>query len=121
MSTLQERIKERRTKLNYTLLEIAEALGVKEATVQRYESGEIKNIKHDTIVALAEILKCSPQYLMGWTEQINEIFVESQDNFSLTPHERKVIIAYRSHVIEQATIDKILDVEPEVEETKKQA
>lgn len=40
---------------------------------------------------------------------------------TLSEHERKVIIAYRSHISEQATIDKILDVEPEVVETKKQA
>lgn len=73
MATLQERIKERRTNLGLTLLEIAEQLNVKEATVQRYESGEIKNIKHETIVELAKILKCSPQYLMGWTEQIHDI------------------------------------------------
>ena len=40
---------------------------------------------------------------------------------TLSEHERKVIIAYRSHISEQATIDKILDIEPEVVETKKQA
>ena len=70
MATLQERIKERRNTLGLTLLEIANLLNVKEATVQRYESGEIKNIKHDTIVELASILKCSPQYLMGWTDVV---------------------------------------------------
>lgn len=40
---------------------------------------------------------------------------------TLSEHERKVIIAYRSHISEQATIDKILDIEPEVAEIKKQA
>ena len=34
--------------------------------MQRYESGQIKNIKHATIVALAEVLRCTPAYLMGW-------------------------------------------------------
>lgn len=68
MSTIGDRIKERRNALGLTLLEIAEQLNVKEATVQRYESGEIKNIKHETIVNLAEILKCSPSYLMGWDD-----------------------------------------------------
>ena len=68
MPTIGDRIKERRNALGLTLLEIAEQLNVKEATVQRYESGEIKNIKHETIVNLAEILKCSPSYLMGWDD-----------------------------------------------------
>lgn len=65
MATLQERIKERRNEQGFTLLDLANILGVKEATVQRYESGEIKNIKHETVVKLADILNCSPQYLMG--------------------------------------------------------
>lgn len=71
MASLQERIKERRTSLNKTLLEVAEFVGVKEATMQRYESGEIKNIPHEKIVSIAEYLNCSPQYLMGWTDEIN--------------------------------------------------
>ena len=68
MGILNDRIKYRRLQLGYTLLYISEQLGVKEATVQRYESGEIKNIKHETIVSLAEILKCDPAYLMGWQD-----------------------------------------------------
>lgn len=72
MSLLQDRIKERRTELNLTLLEVANKLGVTEATVQRYESGEIKNIKHDMIVKIATILKCSPQYIMGWSNYVTE-------------------------------------------------
>ena len=73
MATLQERIKERRNEQGFTLLDLANILGVKEATVQRYESGEIKNIKHETVVKLADILNCSPQYLMGWVDIPNEL------------------------------------------------
>lgn len=68
MPTIHDRLKSQRLKMGYTLAEIADIIGVKEATVQRYESGEIKNIKHDTITKLAEILKCSPSYLMGWDD-----------------------------------------------------
>lgn len=71
MGILNERIKKRRNQLGLTLLQVAEQLGVKDATVQRYESGEIKNIKHDTITSLSKILKCSPEYLMGWKDSIN--------------------------------------------------
>ena len=53
MAEINDRIKERRLAAGKTLLEVAEYLGVKEATAQRYESGEIKNIKHETIVSLA--------------------------------------------------------------------
>lgn len=88
MSKLSERIKLRRQQLNLTLLYVAEELGVKEATVQRYESGEIKNIKHETISALAEILQCSPEYLMGWQDEIYA------SHISLSSDEKKLLEIY---------------------------
>ena len=72
MGILNDRIKEMRIKRGYTLAYVADKLGIKEATMQRYESGEIKNIKHETIVRLAEIFNCSPSYLMGWETTTNE-------------------------------------------------
>lgn len=60
-----ERIREIRELRNLTLKEVAESLGKTEATVQRYESGNI-NIKNDTLAAIADILDVSPAYLMGW-------------------------------------------------------
>lgn len=69
MAEINERIKKMRKRKNLTLLEVAEHLGVKEATAQRYESGNIKNIKHDTIWKLAELFDCDPMYLMGWREE----------------------------------------------------
>lgn len=92
MATLQDRIKNRRNSLGLTLLDVADMLGVKEATVQRYESGEIKNVKHETVVKLATILKCSPQYLMGWSDEIVEI---NSSSLTLTPDEDKLISNYR--------------------------
>jgi len=93
MSSLNDRIKQRRTDLNLTLLDVANFLGVKEATAQRYESGEIKNIKHETIVNLAELLKCSPAYLMGWT---NEISVPVKPQIELNDFEIKLIKKLRT-------------------------
>ena len=68
MDILNQRINERRLAQGLTLAQVAEKLGVKEATVQRYESGDIKNIKHETIYKLSIILKCTPAYLMGWED-----------------------------------------------------
>lgn len=105
MSKLQERIRERRLSLGLTLAEIANLLNVKEATVQRYESGEIKNIKHGTIFELSKILKCDPSYLMGWSDKL---FINN--NTSLTSHEKDVLTAYRNKPDLQPIVDKILDV-----------
>ena len=64
--TFRTRMKKRRTLLNITLTEIAEALDMSHHTAQRYESGEIKNIPYDQVARRAEILQCSPPYLLGW-------------------------------------------------------
>ena len=69
--TFRSRMKERRTILNITLTEIAEALDITQPTAQRYESGEIKNIPYDKLAMLAEILQCSPPYLLGWESMTN--------------------------------------------------
>lgn len=65
---IQDRIKERRKSLGLTLKDVAKALGVTEATVSRYETGEIRNVKLNNFAELARVLKCTPGYLMGWED-----------------------------------------------------
>lgn len=64
-------INERRKQLNLTLKEIADYVGVSEATVSRWESGNIANMRRDRIAALAQILKVSPIDIMGVTDDDN--------------------------------------------------
>ena len=64
-------INERRKQLNLTLKEIADYVGVSEATVSRWESGNIANMRRDRIAALAQILKVSPIDIMGVTDDAN--------------------------------------------------
>lgn len=68
-----ERIKSRRNEMGLTLKEVADKIGVKDATVQRYESGNIKTLKQETIGKLAEVLHVNPSYLMGWDELPNNV------------------------------------------------
>lgn len=68
---IQTIIKNRRLELGLTMKDVAKALGVSEATVSRYESGEIQNMGIDKIEALAKVLRCSPGYLMGWEDEVN--------------------------------------------------
>lgn len=67
-----ERIKKCRLDCGLTLLEMAQKLGVTESTVQRYESGEIKNPKHATVLEMSKIFGCSPSYLMGSNDDATE-------------------------------------------------
>lgn len=72
MGSLSSVLKQRRQELGLTLLQIAEMVGVTEATVQRWESGNIKNVRLEKVGKLAEILQVSPAALMGWAEPVEE-------------------------------------------------
>lgn len=65
---INENIKRLRIEKGMTLADVGEKLGVRNATVQRYESGEIKNLEYETVVKLAEIFGVTPVALMGWKE-----------------------------------------------------
>lgn len=69
MAIWNERIRARRIEKGITLAQVAEKLGVTEATAQRYECGNIKNIPYECMGVYGEILNCSPCYLMGWEEK----------------------------------------------------
>lgn len=57
-------LKERRQELGLTMKEVADACGVSEATVSRWESGEIANMRRSKISLLAKVLKISPAVLI---------------------------------------------------------
>lgn len=88
---INERIKARRKELGLTLKQVAEKLNVSESLISRYESNDVKNMGIDKIAPLAKILKTTPSYLMGWTE--NEMQKEQEpeipevDTSVLTPEE----------------------------------
>lgn len=64
----KDRIKSLRLSMNATMEDIANAVGVSKSTVQRWESGDIKNLRRDKIAKLAKALHTSPAYLMGWAD-----------------------------------------------------
>lgn len=69
MSAISNILKSRRKELGLTLSQIADQMGVSEATVQRWESGNIKNLRHERIGPLAELLRVHPSVLMGWSDE----------------------------------------------------
>lgn len=64
----RDKIKSLRNKLGMTMDELSKKVGVSTPTIQRYESGEIKNVRRDKIQLLADALETTPSYLMDWTE-----------------------------------------------------
>ncbi|AWI04129.1 helix-turn-helix domain-containing protein [Clostridium drakei] len=97
---MNEKIRTRREELGFTLQQIGDYLGVSKATIQRYESGEIKNLKLESIEKLANILKVSPSYLMGWEEntkeQSNQIdtIAAHLEGKNITPQKMKLLEKY---------------------------
>jgi len=61
-----KRIKERRIRQNLSYQDLADKTGISKSTLQRYETGFIKNLPIDKLEILAEALNTSPSYLMGW-------------------------------------------------------
>ncbi len=68
---MNEIIKTRRKALGITLEEIGDYVGVSKATVQRWETGSISNMRQDRIKKLSEILQLDSDVLLGIDEEKN--------------------------------------------------
>ena len=105
---MAERIKERRLQMAYTQEELAQKLGLQKSAIAKYENGRVENIKRSVIADMANILECSPSYLMGWDEP--------------TPSRKGVIINVLGRVaagIPLEAIEDIIDTEEISEEMAK--
>lgn len=79
----KDKIKNRRAELSLTLEDVAKMVGVSAPTIQRYESGEIKNVRRDKIKLLADALQVTPDYLMDWTNEVKYLEPKpSKDNLT---------------------------------------
>lgn len=83
--SLHDDIKQRRIELGLTMADVAQSVGVSEATISRWESGDIANMKRDKIVSLATALHVSPSFIMGWDEPETEDIVSSNKYNNVFP------------------------------------
>lgn len=86
-------IRTRRLELNLTLQNVADFVGVGKGTVQKWESGLIKDIRRSNIASLAKILNVSPTLLLK--DEITEI-VPYKSNLVITEEETEHIKKYRA-------------------------
>ena len=63
-----QKIKALRKRKNWTLEQLGNATGVSKSTVRKWETGFIKNMRRDKLMALAAALDTTPEYLMGWDD-----------------------------------------------------
>ena len=71
MSTIGKRIHDRRVELGLSADDLAARLGKNRATIYRYEGDEIENLPISVIAPLADVLRVSPAYLMGWVATVD--------------------------------------------------
>ena len=74
MSTteINERIRQRRKELGLSAEQVAEMIGVSPATVYRYESSDIKNMRAEKLKPIADALHTTPEWLMGWSDKTEQ-------------------------------------------------
>lgn len=65
------RIRRRREQLNLSLTEVAEEVSVAVSTIQRYETGQIENLKLPVLESIARVLGVNPAWLLGQTEEMS--------------------------------------------------
>lgn len=69
-----EKMKARRLELGLSLEAVGNIVGVGKSTVRKWENGLIKNMGRDKIALVAQALRVTPGYLMGWEDEYgNEI------------------------------------------------
>ena len=83
MKDLKDLIRERRLEIGKTLEQVGREIGVAKATVQRWESGEIKDMRRDKLVSLARALDTTPAYLMGWDPNVEPATARSSVSVSI--------------------------------------
>ena len=90
MSTVGNRILQRRKELDLTQEELARRMGYKsKSTINKIEMG-INDIPQSKIAKFAEVLATTPSFLMGWDEEDN-----SPEEPQLTEGEKILLDLFR--------------------------
>lgn len=90
--SIGDRIKQRRLEIGLTVDQVAEQIGKNRATVYRYESSEIEKFPIDILAPLAQALRTTPAYLMGWESERSSQFAHSDFMSPYNPTRRIPIL-----------------------------
>ena len=100
MLNIIERIKAKRVELEYSFQDLADLTGMSKSTLQRYETGGIKNIPLAKLKILAKALKVSPEWIMGW---------ELTKNNKINP-EQSGMVNSTNYYLDEETMKKVLEI-----------
>ncbi|MBE6116396.1 MAG: helix-turn-helix domain-containing protein [Erysipelotrichaceae bacterium] len=71
--TTSEIIKRLRKERGLTQEQLGQIIGVQKSAIAKYESGRVENLKRSSIEKLAKFFDVSPSYLLGITDNVDEI------------------------------------------------
>lgn len=97
-------IHEKRLEAGLTLEQVGEACGVGKATVQRWETGAIQNMRRNKIVLLAKALGMNPVDLIDTGKIMTVPFDGLPALETITTEERMLVQAYREAQTEYKVI-----------------
>ncbi|MCL2086451.1 MAG: helix-turn-helix domain-containing protein [Oscillospiraceae bacterium] len=80
---LKDKLKNRRKELKLTLEDIGRAVGVSAATISRWESGDIENMRRDRIVLYAKVLNAPIGFIMDGELQDRGMPTDDDIKFAL--------------------------------------
>lgn len=100
MASIGERILNLRKKQNLSQKELAEKVGITEASLSRYENN-LREPKAEIIAKISEILGCSTDYLLGLSNNTEAYTPKSSTNINKTRYK-----TYEE--IESTMIDKLI-------------
>ena len=107
-----ERMKSRRNELGMSYQALAERTGLSKSTLQRFESGKIKNIPLAQLQTLATGLRTTPEWLLGLYDDpdVNSHYMFTSQ---LTPFDMRLLNNFHKADDEmKKAVCKLLDVEP---------
>ncbi|MBB6622260.1 helix-turn-helix domain-containing protein [Clostridium gasigenes] len=93
MESIINRLKNRRIELDMSYQDLASKTGLSKSTLQRYETGSIKNMPLDKLGILASALNVNPIWLIGFDEKEKIPTTNSYDIISLK--ESKLISVFK--------------------------
>ena len=110
VNNIVKRIKKRRLELEYSFQDLADKTNMSKSTLQRYETGAIRNLPLDKLEILATALQTTPAYLMGWENKNSK----AENSYPLTDKEYTHITKYRRlDTISKELVDLVIDKELE--------
>ena len=104
---LKDIIRNRRIELGLTMKQVADAVGVSEGTISKWESGNIGSMRLDKGLAISRVLSIDPRTLMGQSEEEYEAELDERPESVWVPVIGRVAAGFRKIMNEE-----ILGFEP---------